>query len=61
MTGVRTHLAMQALFGCASSGGSRRDVVRECRQLATGGGPYAGSTEELTPIALDWIGHGADS
>jgi predicted ATP-grasp superfamily ATP-dependent carboligase len=53
--GVRTHLAMQALFGCASRGGRRRDIVRECWQLATGGGPYADSTEVLTPIALDWI------
>jgi len=53
--GVRSHLAMQALFGCAARGGSRRDILRECRQLATGRGPYAGSTEELTPVALDWI------
>ena len=28
--GVRTHLAMQALLGCASRGGTRRDIVREC-------------------------------
>ncbi len=53
--GVRTHLAMQALLGCASRGGSRRDLIRECWNLATGGGPYAGSTEELTPLRLDWI------
>ena len=52
---VRTHLAMQALLGCASRGGTRRDLVRECWHLATGGGPYAGSTEELTPVRLDWI------
>ncbi len=53
--GVRTHLAMQALLGCASRGGRRRDIVRECWNLATGGGPYAGSAEELTPLRLDWI------
>jgi hypothetical protein len=53
--GVRTHLAMQALLGCASRGGSRRDILRECWVLWTGGGPYAGSTEELTPVRLDWI------
>jgi len=53
--GVRTRLAMQALLGCAARGGTRRDIVRECRDLATGGGPYAGSAEELTPLRLDWI------
>ena len=53
--GVRTHLAMQALLGCALRGGRRRDVVRECWRLLSGGGPYAGSTEELTPLRLDWI------
>jgi predicted ATP-grasp superfamily ATP-dependent carboligase len=53
--GVRTHLAMQALLGCASRGGTRRDIVRECWLLKTGGGPYADSAEELTPVPLDWI------
>ena len=53
--GVRTHLAMQALLGCASRGGTRRDIVRECWRLKTGGGPYADSAEELTPARLDWI------
>jgi hypothetical protein len=53
--GVRTHLAMQALLGCASRGGNRRDIISECRRLATGGGPYADSSEELTPARLDWI------
>jgi predicted ATP-grasp superfamily ATP-dependent carboligase len=52
---VRTHLAMQALLGCASRGGSRRDILRECWRLLVGGGPYADSTEELTPVRLDWI------
>jgi hypothetical protein len=46
---------MQALLGCASRGGTRRDVVRGCWRLLTGRGPYADSTEELTPVRLDWI------
>jgi predicted ATP-grasp superfamily ATP-dependent carboligase len=53
--GVRTHLAMQALLGCAARGGTRRDLVRECWRVANGSGPYAGSAEELTPVRLDWI------
>jgi len=53
--GVRTHLAVQALLGCASRGGTRRDVIHECWRLLTGSGPYADSTEELTPVRLDWI------
>ena len=48
--GVLTHLAMQALLGCAARGGTRRDVVRECRRLFAASGPYAGSSEELTPV-----------
>jgi predicted ATP-grasp superfamily ATP-dependent carboligase len=54
--GVRTHLAMQALLGCAARGGRRRDIVREGWRVFAGRGPYAGSTEELTPLRLDWIG-----
>jgi biotin carboxylase len=53
--GVRTHLALQALLGCASRGGSRRDILRECWCLLVGSGAYADSTEELTPVRLDWI------
>jgi hypothetical protein len=53
--GVLTHLAMQALLGCASRGGARRDIIGECWQLLTAGGPYAGSTEELTPVHLDRV------
>jgi predicted ATP-grasp superfamily ATP-dependent carboligase len=53
--GVRTHLAMQALLGCASRGGTRRDIFRECRRLLTGSGAYADSAEELTPVRLDWL------
>ena len=52
---VRTHLAMQAMLGCASRGGTRRQLIGECWRLATGREPYAGSSEELTPVRLDWI------
>ena len=48
--GVMTHLAMQALLGLASRGGSRRCHRREFGRLLDHGGPYAGSTEELTPL-----------
>jgi hypothetical protein len=53
--GVLTHLAMQALLGCGSRGGTRRDILQECWRLLGGNGPYAGSSEELTPVRLDWI------
>ena len=53
--GVRTRLAMQALLGCASRGGTRRDIISECWHLLSGGGPYTGSAEELTPVRLDWL------
>jgi predicted ATP-grasp superfamily ATP-dependent carboligase len=53
--GVRTHLAMQALLGCASRGGTRRGILRECWHVLAGSGAYAGSTEELTPVRLDWL------
>jgi predicted ATP-grasp superfamily ATP-dependent carboligase len=53
--GVLTHLAMQALLGCAARGGTRRDIARECLRLSANSGPYAGSTEELTPVRSDWI------
>lgn len=53
--GVRTHLAMQVLLGGASRGEARRNLVRECWRLLTGGAPYADSTEELTPVRSDWI------
>jgi len=52
--GVRTHLAMQALLGCAARGATRRQLVRECWRLSIRSGPYAGSAEELTPWRLDW-------
>jgi hypothetical protein len=52
---VRTHLAMQALLGCAARDGTRREIFRECVRLIAGHGPYAGSVEELTPLRRDWI------
>ncbi|GAC1332687.1 MAG: ATP-grasp domain-containing protein [Bradyrhizobium sp.] len=52
---VRTHLAIQALLGCAARGGRRRDIIGECWRLLAGSGPYAGSTEELTPLRHDWV------
>lgn len=53
--GVGTHLALQALLGCALRGGTRRELVCECWRLFAGSGPYAGSTEELTPVRLDGV------
>ena len=54
--GVLTHLAMQALLGLASHGGSRRAIMREFGRILDHSGPYAGSTEELTPLAHDRLG-----
>jgi predicted ATP-grasp superfamily ATP-dependent carboligase len=52
--GVRTHLAIQALFGCALRGCSRRSLIRECFKLLLHRGVYAASQEELTPMRWDW-------
>lgn len=52
--GVLTHLSMQVLLGCASRGGTRRDIIGECWHLQKASGFYAGSSEELTPVRLDW-------
>lgn len=54
-SGVQTHLAMQALLGIASRGGTRADLLRECWRLARGREPYAGSHEEMTPVTTDWL------
>ena len=54
LPGVRTHLAMQALIGCADRTQSRIELFRECWRLAFGGGIYRRSQEELTPIRSDW-------
>jgi hypothetical protein len=52
--GVRTHLGLQALLGCALRGGARADIIREAYDLAMRRGRYEGSVEELTPVRLDW-------
>ena len=52
--GTRTHLGIQALLGCALGGGTRRDLIREARDLAARRGRYQGSVEELTPVRRDW-------
>ena len=52
---VRTHLAMQALLGCAARSGSRREVIKECWRLLAKSGAYADSVEEMNPVRLDWI------
>jgi hypothetical protein len=52
--GVRSHLALQVLLGCALETGSRLALARECWRLLTGTGPYRFSKEELTPLRWDW-------
>ena len=52
--GVRTHLGLQALLGCALAGGTRRDIARLAYDLTLRHGAFAGSVEELTPVRRDW-------
>jgi hypothetical protein len=52
---VRTHIALQALIGCAARDDSRWSVLRECGRLLVKRGSYAGSSEELTPVRADWL------
>jgi len=52
--GVRTHIALQVLLGCAIRDGTRRDLLQECWRLACRRGRYARSREELTPVRWDW-------
>ena len=52
--GVRTHIAIQALLGCALRDQSRLRLIQECWDLMTKHGPYADSREELTPVRSDW-------
>jgi hypothetical protein len=51
---VRSHLALQALLGCAMRKGTRRALLRESMHLLFHRGAYAGSCEELTPLRWDW-------
>jgi hypothetical protein len=53
--GVCTHIAMQALLGCALREPSRWKLLRECWRLLFKREPYAASTEELTPLWRDWM------
>lgn len=53
--GVRTHLAVQALLGCAMRDQSRSSLLRESWKLLTKSGPYAESREELTPVRMDGL------
>ena len=53
--GVRTHLAVQALLGCAAQDKSRFSILREGWRLLAKRGRYAGSKEELTPVTIDWM------
>jgi hypothetical protein len=52
---VRTHLAMQVLLGAALRTGSRLELVRQLWHLGIGRGEFSGSSEELTPVRLDWV------
>uniref|UniRef100_Q07UA3 ATP-grasp domain-containing protein n=1 Tax=Rhodopseudomonas palustris (strain BisA53) TaxID=316055 RepID=Q07UA3_RHOP5 len=54
--GVRSHLAMQALLGCALRQRSRRALLGEIVAMLGRRGPYVGSVEELTPLRADWLG-----
>src|SRR5262249_53960271 len=54
--GVITHLAMQALLGLASRGGSRAAIARGFGRILDHGGPSSGSTAEPTPLAHDALG-----
>jgi predicted ATP-grasp superfamily ATP-dependent carboligase len=53
--GIHSHLAVQALLGCAARHQSRQLVLRETWHLLTKGGDYAASAEELTPVRMDWM------
>ncbi|WP_342641411.1 ATP-grasp domain-containing protein [Rhodoligotrophos ferricapiens] len=52
--GLRTHLALQALLGCALRSRSRMELMREARRLVLRKGMYRFSQEELTPLQWDW-------
>jgi glutathione synthase/RimK-type ligase-like ATP-grasp enzyme len=51
--GVRTHQTLLAVLGAAQRYESRRAVARELFDALAERGDYAGSVEELTPIAGD--------
>jgi len=51
--GVATHQLLLAVLGAAQHGRGRRGVVRELTAAWRRSGPYAGSSEELTPASHD--------
>jgi hypothetical protein len=51
--GVVSHQSLLSILGVAEKPGSRRAIVREAIDAMFLRGPYAGSREELTPIAGD--------
>ncbi|WP_257167452.1 ATP-grasp domain-containing protein [Bradyrhizobium sp. SRS-191] len=53
VAGVRTRQTLLAILGAAQHSGSRRAVLREAVAATFARGDYAGSTEELTPVAGD--------
>jgi hypothetical protein len=52
-TGIRTHQLLLAVLGAAQSGHGRLGVLREVAAAASRRGPYAASSEELTPLRHD--------
>jgi predicted ATP-grasp superfamily ATP-dependent carboligase len=53
--GVRTRQALLAILGAAEQQGTRGAVLREAFEAIFARGDYAGSIEELTPVAGDPI------
>lgn len=52
-TGVRTRQTLLAILGAAEQHGARSAVLREAFNAIFARGDYAGSAEELTPVAGD--------
>ena len=52
--GVRSHMGLQALLGCAIRTHSRLELAREWWRLVSKRGIYSDSQEELTPLRWDW-------
>jgi len=51
--GVRTRQTLLAILGAAEQSGTQSAVLREAFDAAFARGDYAGSAEELTPVAGD--------
>lgn len=51
--GVLTHQLLLSVLGAAQHTGSRIQILRELGQALTSRGPYANSSEELTPLTRD--------